>query len=149
MLILPLSVEELLSSRSIRVLTCPGAHASQVAFQALFVLPSLYEPFGIVFAEAMSYKLPCIGTNTYAMPEIIDEGKSGYLVPIDDSTMLANRIISILKSPDTAKEMGNNGYIKYLQNYTWDAVVQKMHDAINIKYNLGSSALSELRHKKE
>ncbi len=102
---------------------------------SVFVMPSLYEPFGIVFAEAMSFKLPCIGTNNCAMPEIIDDGKSGYIVTAGDSIMLANKIISILKSPEKAKEMGENGYIKYKLNFTWDAVVQKMLDTINSRYN--------------
>lgn len=96
----------------------------------LFVMPSLYEPFGIVFAEAMAHKLPCIGTQNCAMPELIREGETGYLVPVGDHRKLAERIIYILKNPSKAEELGENGFMHYRENYTWDSVTAKMVDAI-------------------
>ncbi len=47
---------------------------------SIFVMPTLCEPFGLVFLEAMVNKLACIGTNIDAMPEIIEDGKTGFLV---------------------------------------------------------------------
>ena len=55
-----------------------------------FVMPSRYEPFGIVFLEAMAYWLPCVGSRTCAMPEIIDEGVTGLLAEPDDVDSLAD-----------------------------------------------------------
>ena len=100
----------------------------------VFVMPSIYEPFGIVFAEAMAHKLPCIGTNNCAMPEIISENKSGFLVPVEDSHILAKRIIEILKTPELAEEMGIYGYEKYRQNFTWGRVAEKIETRIREKY---------------
>ncbi len=92
----------------------------------LFVMPSLYEPFGIVFLEAMAHGLPCIGTRNCAMPEIIDHGKTGFLVSPLNSVELANKIIELLKDRVLSASMGKEGRKKFLENYTWDHVAQKI-----------------------
>jgi glycosyltransferase involved in cell wall biosynthesis len=51
----------------------------------LFVLPSRFEAFGIVFVEALSRHLPCIAADRMAMPEIVQHGRTGLLVPADRS----------------------------------------------------------------
>jgi len=99
---------------------------------SLFVMPSHYEPFGIVFAEAMAHKLPCIGTDTCAMPEIIDEGKTGFIVPVDDSRSLAARIIELLKDKKLCEQFGVAGYDKYCAQYTWDRVTHKIISSIKL-----------------
>ena len=93
-------------------------------------MPSLYEPFGIVFGEAMAHRCPCIGTNICAMPEIIDHGRTGFVVPPRDSVTLARHIVALLKEPAMAKQFGERGYQKYLADLTWDAVAGKMCDTI-------------------
>lgn len=95
---------------------------------SVFVLPSLFEPFGIVFAEAFAYKNPCIGTDICAMPEIIENGKGGFVVPPGDANTLADRIIQILSDHDLAKEMGHFGFEKARRIFNWDAVVGTMRD---------------------
>jgi len=93
---------------------------------SIFVMPSLYEPFGVVSLEAMAHRLPCIGTDNCAMPEIIDHEKTGYLVPVGDSESLAKRIIELLKCPELMKEMGNKGYDKFIENFTWERVTSRV-----------------------
>lgn len=93
---------------------------------SLFVLPSLFEPFGIVFAEAFAFKLPCIGTNICAMPEIIEDEKGGLLVKTNDVDELAGKIISLLKNVEMLKAMGDYGYNKVKTTLNWDVVVSKM-----------------------
>jgi len=93
---------------------------------SLFVMPSLYEPFGIVFAEAMAHKLPCIGTDICAIPEIIQDGITGYIVPPKDSKSLAARIVSLLKNPDACRAFGDRGYAKYVTDFTWELVARKI-----------------------
>lgn len=102
----------------------------EYAAASLFVMPSLYEPFGIVFAEAMAHKLPCVGTNICAIPEIINDGATGYVVPVCDSEVLAKRIVELVKNPEMARAMGEQGYKRYLEHYTWDRVASKMIEAI-------------------
>ncbi|MDW7774296.1 MAG: glycosyltransferase family 4 protein [Desulfobulbaceae bacterium] len=96
----------------------------------VFVLPSLYEPFGVVFLEAMAHGLPCIGTKNCAMPEIIDHGSTGYLVRPSDSRELADRMIEMLKDNAMAKEMGSRGREKFLNKFTWNHVAQNIVDIL-------------------
>ena len=100
----------------------------------LFVMPSLYEPFGIAFAEAMAHKLPCIGTNICAMPEIIDNGQTGYLVPPGAPAALAERIVTLLKDPAMCREFGEQAYHKYQQQFTWQVVVERMYEVITTEF---------------
>jgi glycosyltransferase involved in cell wall biosynthesis len=102
----------------------------------LFVMPSLYEPFGIVFAEAMAHKLPCIGSNICAMPEIIDHGQTGYLVPPREPTALAQRILTLLKNPEECREFGERGYRKYQRQFTWQAVTDRICEVISKELQL-------------
>lgn len=95
----------------------------------IFVMPSYYEPFGIVFAEAMAHKLPCIGTDNCAMPEIIDNEINGFIVPPGDSKSLAHKIVDLFRNEKKIEEYGKAGYVKYLNNYTWEKVSRKIVDA--------------------
>lgn len=93
---------------------------------SVFVMPSICEPWGLVFLEAMAHKLPCIGTSTDAMPEIIQEGQTGFLVPPGDHRTLADRIITLLSDEELMRRMGERGYERVRSNFTWDHVVAKM-----------------------
>jgi len=93
---------------------------------SIFVMPSLCEPFGMVFLEAMIYKLPCIGTNIDAMPEIIENGKTGFLVPPNNSEILADKIITLLKNPDLSAEMGSNGFDRVNKKFRWEDLGDKI-----------------------
>jgi starch synthase len=97
---------------------------------SIFVMPSLYEPFGIVFAEAMAHKLPCIGTNICAMPEIIKDGQTGFLVSPRDPVALASRILELLDSPNLCREFGDWGYHRYEEKFTWRAVTKRMLEVV-------------------
>lgn len=66
----------------------------------LFVMPSRFEGFGIVFAEALSRGLPCIGRDACAMPEIIDAVSGGRLIHTESPRELAGAIISALEDDD-------------------------------------------------
>ena len=74
----------------------PGEVAALYDSHDLFVMPSRMEPFGIVFAEALSRGLPCIARDAYAMPEIVTPGLSGYLIAGDDEHELAATIAAAL-----------------------------------------------------
>jgi glycosyltransferase involved in cell wall biosynthesis len=100
---------------------------------SVFVIPSLYEPFGISFVEAMAHRLPCIGTNICAMPEIIQHGKTGYVVPPWDPNMLAKNLLKLLHEPERCREFGDAGYQHYIQNFTWLAVAARMCKIIEKK----------------
>ncbi|MCQ2607069.1 MAG: glycosyltransferase [Bacteroidales bacterium] len=72
----------------------------------LFVLPSLWEGFGYVLAEAMTYKLPLVAYNVSSNPELIIDGKNGFLVPLGDENLFAEKIAEMIANPSLRCEMG-------------------------------------------
>ena len=72
------------------------------------------------FLEAMIHKLPCIGSTVDAIPEIIIDGETGFLIEPDDVKNLSNKIIKLLKNPELSKNMGLKGYERAKNLYNWD-----------------------------
>jgi glycosyltransferase involved in cell wall biosynthesis len=71
------------------------------------VLPSHHEPFGAVVQEAMAAGLPVIVTSAVgAARDLVQEGKTGFVVPPGDPEALANRIAMLLKDPSLCAKMG-------------------------------------------
>jgi len=93
---------------------------------AVFVLPSLFEPWGSVYLEAMGHGTPCIGTVQSGIPEVIEHGVTGLLVPPAEAKPLANALIDMLADPIRAEAMGRKGYESVQHGYTWDDVVSRM-----------------------
>lgn len=93
---------------------------------SVFAMPSICETLGIVFFEAMAYKMPCIGSTADAMPEIIEDGKTGFLVPPNDYKQLADKLILLLGDENLMKKMGEQGRKRMEKYFTWDLVVERM-----------------------
>ena len=91
----------------------------------MFVLPSLYEPFGMVLLEAMAHGLPCIGTKVGAMPEIIADGETGLLVPPVDASALADALERLLTNHDVRRRMGLAGRSRLEEQFTWNRTVRR------------------------
>lgn len=73
---------------------------------AVFVLPSLSEGLGRVVVEAMATGTPVIGSDIGGIPEMVQEGQTGFLVPPGDEKVLAERLKWILSNPEEAQAMG-------------------------------------------
>ena len=95
---------------------------------SVFVMPSRWEPFGLVFLEAMAAALPCIGVNRYAMPEII--GETGALVSANDPRALADALYELLSDPIAAAQRGTAARERYLQRYGWKKTAARIGTAI-------------------
>jgi glycosyltransferase involved in cell wall biosynthesis len=93
---------------------------------SVFVMPSLFEPLGLVFLEAMGHGLPCIGTSSCAMPEIINDGATGYLVPPGEAGPLAARLVELLADPDGAAAMGRSAHASIVSAWTWGHVIERV-----------------------
>jgi len=72
----------------------------------VFVLPLLEEGAGLAALEAMAAGLPVIATAVGGIPEIVEDGRTGWLVPPGDPGALGERIHSLLRKPDTRRAMG-------------------------------------------
>lgn len=75
----------------------------------IFALPSRGEGFGLVYLEAMARGKPVIGGAHGGAPEVIDDGRTGYLVHHGDAPQLATCIQTLLANPELAREMGARG----------------------------------------
>jgi glycosyltransferase involved in cell wall biosynthesis len=94
----------------------------------VFCLPTWFEPTGMVFFEAMSFGLPCVGTSNSwgAVSEIIIDGETGYTVQAGDVEALTVRLEHLLENPELARRMGAAGRVRAETHYSWPAVVGKM-----------------------
>ena len=91
---------------------------------SILAMPSIMGGFQTIL-EAMAYKCPCIGgSNTCS--EIIEEGKTGFLVPPNNYKELANKIIVLLEDENMMKKMGEAGRERVERYFTWDKVVDRM-----------------------
>ena len=116
------------------------AHVAELFRSAsFFVMPSIWEPFGIAFLEAMASGLACIGSNICAMPEII--GDTGIVVPPHDPDALA-RAMHMLLEPATAAELGRAARRRYEQRYGWDKVAERIDTTIRSSLNAPARAYS-------
>ena len=96
----------------------------------LFVLPSLYEPFGIAPLEAMLYGIPCVVTDAWALAESVTPGRTGALVERGSVPDLAAKLLQLLSDPAKLREMGRAGREQVLAQYTWPTVVGRMSSII-------------------
>ena len=90
----------------------------------ILCVPSMQESFGGVFTEAWCFQKPVIGGNIPAVAEVISDGKDGLLVEQEPET-IATAIIDLLSNPQKASEMGEAGYQKVYQHYTWPKLAEK------------------------
>jgi glycosyltransferase involved in cell wall biosynthesis len=86
----------------------------------VFALPSSGEGFGIVYLEAMAMARPCIAGNHAGPPEIINDGKDGFLVNHGDVDQLASRLVTFYREPDLRLEMGRKAALKVKQRYLFN-----------------------------
>ncbi|MGC8970740.1 MAG: glycosyltransferase family 4 protein [bacterium] len=91
----------------------------------IFVLPSLFEALGIVLLEAISQKVPVIATDVGGIPEIIEDSKTGLLVPPKDSTALAQAIEKLINSQELRVSLGEGGYRRYREEFTLESMCLK------------------------
>jgi len=91
----------------------------------ILVFPSQEESFGIVFLEAWACYKPVIGVNIAAIPSVVTHNKDGLLVEPDNIKHLVQTISVLLNNPDYRHQLGQAGYQKVKQTYTWDIVTAK------------------------
>jgi glycosyltransferase involved in cell wall biosynthesis len=92
----------------------------------LFVAPSRYESFGLIFAEAMRWGTPVIGTTAGGIPEVVEHEKSGWLVPPESPDELAAAIVRLLSNPDLRATLGAAGRRRAEAEFSTATMVRRM-----------------------
>jgi len=94
----------------------------------VFCMPSQFEPFGVVFVEAMLHGLPCVGSDRCAIPEIIAHGETGWLVSGDDAASLRDTLVAALarRGEDSRQEMRRGCRERALRLFTWERVAERI-----------------------
>lgn len=126
-------ISEMLPREKIKVLY---SHAR------VFACPSLYEPFGIINLEALSCETPVVGSAVGGIPEIITEGKTGYLIPLESVSRtdfnpknpeefqrnFATKINLLLENETLATTMGQAGRNRVLEKFSWKSIAKTTYN---------------------
>ncbi|WFE61019.1 glycogen synthase [Micromonospora sp. WMMD712] len=105
----------------------------------VFVCPSVYEPMGIVNLEAMACETAVVATATGGIPEVVADGETGLLVPIEQAADgsgtpldpqrfvadLAAAINRVLADPAKAATLGRAGRVRAVEHFSWDAIAAR------------------------
>jgi alpha-maltose-1-phosphate synthase len=117
----------------------PRDLAAVLSHATAFVCPSVYEPLGIVNLEAMACGVPVVGTATGGIPEVVEDGVTGRLVPIEqleDGTGtpldperfvadLARILEEVVSDPIRAHQMGEAGRLRAETMFSWDRIAER------------------------
>lgn len=95
-------------------------------FFDIFVLPSRAEAFGSVFAEAALCLLALVGTDVGGIPEQIENGQSGLLVPVGDAEALSLALEKLIADPDYRYELARSAREKANKSYSLSRVIQQL-----------------------
>jgi starch synthase len=121
----------------------PRPDLIQLLSQAsVFVCPSVYEPLGIVNLEAMACETAVVATETGGIPEVVEEGVTGLLVPLevrDDGSGepadpvafargFSDRINSLLADPAEAERLGRAGRERAVAEFSWSSIAERVID---------------------
>ena len=131
-----------------------------------FVCPSIYEPLGIVNLEAMACETAVVATATGGIPEVVVDGETGVLVPIEQATDgtgtpldpdqyvadFAAALVSVVSDPERAARMGRAGRERARAAFSWSTIAERtrqIYDArqLSVTRRRGSSRRSSTRRR--
>ncbi|MDH4221948.1 MAG: glycosyltransferase family 4 protein [candidate division Zixibacteria bacterium] len=94
----------------------------------LLVLPSVIEPFGLVLAEGMALQKPIVATRVGGIPEVVEDKKTGILVPPENPHALAQAIVKLLKDKSLASQLGRIGRERVEKHFTIDKMIERIEE---------------------
>lgn len=100
----------------------------------LFVCSSIYEAFGFTFVEAAYFGLPIVASNVEGIPEVVLDGKMGYLVPAKAPALLAEAIYRIASNPEIRSRFSREGTVSVVERFSIETMVssyRKIYENLN------------------
>jgi glycosyltransferase involved in cell wall biosynthesis len=98
----------------------------------VFTLPSVGEPFGLAFVEAMAMCKPVVSVRAGGTPEVVEDGKAGLLGAPDDAEQLAANLLALIGEPERRRQLGEYARRRVLEHFN----VQRMADDVESVYRL-------------
>jgi starch synthase len=92
---------------------------------AVFVCPSIYEPFGLINLEAMACGTPVVASRVGGIPEVVVDGETGRLVEPGDVDALGRALRETLADPERARRMGEAGRRRVEAHFSWDRIADR------------------------
>lgn len=99
---------------------------AQYCRAAIFAMPSENEGFGLVYAEAMAYGLPCIGSDRDAAREVVAHGETGWCVPPGNATALAETLAMVIRDREMRHRMGVAGRARFEQFFSVESYRRRL-----------------------
>jgi len=94
----------------------------------IFVIPSYYEPFGLVTLEASACKVPIIASRVGGLETIIQDGENGFLFEPRNPLDLKEKVLQLQKSKELMEVFTENAYRNVVANYSWQNVAAKINN---------------------
>ncbi len=94
-----------------------------IAALDVLLIPSLWEGFGLIALEAMAMRTPIIASRVSALPEIVENGVTGYLAPPADPMAMAECLLDLIRHPDLARQMGESGRRRLESDFDVDRMI--------------------------
>ncbi len=94
----------------------------------LLLLPSEHESFGLAALEALACGVPVIGTSHTGIPELVDNGKSGYTLPLGDTETMAKKGLELLSNPEKHKRFSEYARKSVVDRFQQDMIVKQYED---------------------
>jgi glycosyltransferase involved in cell wall biosynthesis len=95
------------------------------------VLTSFSEGLSLTLLESMGYGIPIVATRVGGNPEVVEEGLTGYLVPVNDTPALVDRIVKLLKDQDLRQNMGREGRLRAERQFQMRGVANRYLELYN------------------
>ncbi|MBN1867836.1 N-acetyl-alpha-D-glucosaminyl L-malate synthase BshA [Candidatus Sumerlaeota bacterium] len=121
-------VHELGIEKSVRFLGLQNDIVSLLSAADLFLFPSQYESFGLAVLEAMACETPVVCTSGGGLPEVMEDGATGYMCAVGDNDEMARRSVEILLDSAKARDMGRAGRARALEFFNPDRMLDAHED---------------------
>lgn len=132
-------LQELSRGKKVKFYTnLPDSQLIQKYRQSLLtIIPSLVDGGFTTAMESMACATPVVATKVGSLPELVEDGVTGFLLPPNDPVALRKKIEYLIKNPDIAIEMGKAGRVLIESKFSWDLVVKRCLEAYTKKNEKG------------
>jgi hypothetical protein len=88
----------------------------------IYAMHSLWEGWGLIYAEAMASGTPCVTTDVGGVPEMIRDGVDGYVVGLYEKDRMADRLVKLLKDDELRAKMSGRCRRRMLEKFSWNVI---------------------------